>query len=392
MHTAIAFPPTAAFPEGGVLLAGGVDDAILAFTPLADGTGYTPVIIPVVSAPGASVGQLPTYEIFDPNLNAVADDPDRDGNLERGGFQPVPPGALVAPRLFSVAALWPDSDPAAVVVLGGLNPTPVPPQPPAVTWEIWNQGGSGQFLTGAGSFTKARVGAGLGLMRYTTPELWIIGGVASASTDADLISILLATGSTTSPLPGTGTSHADKNFFMPCVTPLGSTDVPDALLVTGSYGPMCDAAGAPTYGETTPCPPEQIQPYIINRPTGGLTIDRITDWNVSADSPHVMGACATLGGGVTTNGSALVVGGANNLNFVAATASHRIDWAATAPRTASKATGMPAYPAPAIGPAAAMTLGGDAVFFGGFNVNLTPTPPLLPSITLASDIVYYNVE
>ncbi|MBI5488967.1 MAG: hypothetical protein HY905_16655 [Deltaproteobacteria bacterium] len=389
-----AFHSAVALPDGRVVLSGGIDSAILYFEPLAGG-GYFPGFVPRPADAGLT-GFVPTFEIFNPQLNALADNPNRDGNPERGGLEGS--GNLAVPRAFATAALWPQDAGAAfprVVVLGGLDPAAVTTRP-SLSWEAWNDGGSGAFAVGAGSFARGRTMAGLGYMLYgSTPELWLIGGVAGATNDTELITIWQSTAtggviSSASPLP-IGTAHAGKNFVMPCVTPVGNVVNPVAHLVTGSIGPWCVYDGAavpptytPTYdlstGEVRRCPAASIPPYVVNKAVAGVPLSTIGGWNAAADNPHVFGGCASL-----PDGSALVVGGANDFGFVATRGSHRVTWAGTA---ATKDGAMPAtaYPTAALLPSAATTVGGDAIFVGGLSVTLTGAP----AVTFLDDVVVYN--
>jgi hypothetical protein len=385
--TGRAFHTASALPDDRVVFAGGVDTAVMVFAPIADGSGFLPSFIPVATS--GYKGFHTTFEIFDPNLGALTDDPNRDGNRERGGF--VVGANLAVPRAFSVGALWPDADPAAaprVIVFGGMDVATAASRPPT-TWEIWNQGGSATFALGSGGLTRGRVGAGLGLMRYASPELWLVGGAPEATGDFDIISIWSATtGAVTAAIPS-GATNAGKNFTMPAVTPLGNAEAPTALLVTGSMGPQCTFDGTtytPVYNpypaDARPCPPATIPPYVVNKSTATLQLSTITGWVPATDSPHVLGASATLG-----DGSVILIAGASDLNFVATRASHRVIWTAG---VATKDAALPAtaYPVAAILPAAASTLGGDAVFVGGMTVTLTGTP----AVTLLDDIVVYNYE
>lgn len=387
-----AFHSAVALPDGRVLVAGGVDAAVLSFTPLPDG-GWLPGVTPISGAAGADPkGFHTTFEWFDPNLNALVDNPNRDGDPGRGGFTGL--GNLASPRLFSVAALWPETDPFAaprVVLLGGTDPATPPPARPSMTWEIWDSTSNTSTIS-SGALSRARTMAGVGLMNYdAVPELWIVGGATAATVDTDVIAVWENGAMGTSPLsPSPGNAHPGKNFLLPAVTPLGNTTAPVAHLVTGSFGPSCNydettTTYTPTYtpdATARPCPPTEVPPYVINRATPAVRLDAITGWNAAADAPHIFGASATLG-----DGSAVVVGGASDLDFAATRASHRVTWAGG---VAQKDGALPAtgYPAAVLFPAGTATAAGDAVFFGGVSVTLTGTA----AIQFVDAVVIYNHE
>lgn len=390
--TGRAFHSAVALPDGRVLLAGGVDAAVLTFTQLPEGEGWFPGLVPVAPT-AAAKGLLTTFELFEPNRNALEDNANRDGDPGRGGFTGL--GNLATPRLFSAAALWPTVDPFApplVVLLGGVDPTPAPATRPSMTWENWDST-TGVFSLSSGSLLKARAMAGVAKMHYDeTPELWIVGGSPAATNDTDVITIWENGATTGSPFGGSGNSHANKNFLLPAITPLGNVTSPRVHLVVGSIGPRCEHAESggtytPSYDPTVAtwwCPPPVSPPYVINRSTATTRLDSIAGWDVSSDAPHVLGAAVTLG-----DGSALVVGGANDFEFAATRASHRVTWD-EATTTARKDTSLPAtaYPVASLFPVGTVTTTGDAVFFGGASVTLSGTPAL----QLLDAVVFYNQE
>ncbi|MBN1771101.1 MAG: hypothetical protein JXB32_07570, partial [Deltaproteobacteria bacterium] len=382
--TGRAFHSAVPLPDGRVLLAGGVDAAVLTFTPLDGGTGWFPNLVPVAAGADGK-GMHTTFEVFDPNRNALEGNPNRDGDPGRGGFAGL--GNLASPRLFSVAAPWPNTDPARVVLLGGVDPTPAPTTRPSMTWENWDSINNTSEMS-SGTLLRARAMAGVAKMHYdASPNLWIIGGAAEATNDTDVVVIWENGAMATSPL-SPGSTHAAKNFLLPAVTPLGNVGAPVAQLVVGSFGPRCTydettEVYTPTYDTTAGlCPPSEAPPYVINRSTPTVRLDAITGWDAASDAPHIFGAAVTLG-----DGSAVVVGGASGFDFAATRAAHRVSWTGDA---AQKDGSMPAtaYPVPTLFPAGSATATGDAVFFGGVSVTLTGTPAL----QLVESVVLYNRE
>jgi hypothetical protein len=385
--TGRAFHSAVALPDGRVFLAGGIDAAVLSFTPLTGG-GWFPTVTPITGTADVK-GFHTTFEVFDPERNALVDNPNRDGNPERGGFTGL--GTLAAPRLYSVAALWPEATPGAaprVVLLGGADPATPPPARPSVTWEIWDSTLNTSTIS-SGSLARARAMAGVGLMNYDpTPELWIVGGALAATNDTDVIAVWENGAMGTSPLsPSPGNAHPGKNFLLPAVSPLGNAQAPVAHLVTGSFGPACNFDGTtytPTYtpdGTGGPCPPAQLPPYVINRATPAVRLDAITGWT-AADAPHVFGASAPLG-----DGSVVVVGGASDLEFAATQAAHRVLWVGGVAQKDGTLSPT-SYPMAALFPAGTATAAGDAVFFGGVAVTLGGTP----AIRFVDSIVLFNRE
>lgn len=381
-----AFHSTVALPGGRAAVVGGTDAAVMVFAPNAAG-GYSVDIVPITIAPPDLVGMHDTFEIFDPTLNAIPGDPHRDGNPERGGFRE--PGTLGAPRFLSVAAVDPTIEHAGnrVLVAGGLGRAGLP-RDPATTWDLID-GTSGTVTPGDASLANARTAAGIGFMNWTPiqPGLWIVGGAVGPDAPGDVIEKWSAP-----PATPNGRSEAvlapgsapERNLVLPLVVPLGSEAM--MLLAAGSYGARCTTDGSgtetPSWTGDHVCPPSLAPPYTIGTRAGGPQVQTVSGWNILADNPHVFGAAAALG-----DGSALLVGGAADLGFVATRSVHRITELPAGGAGQKDVAFAETYPEEILLPAAATTRGGDAVFIGGLRIDLSA-----PAAELSSSIVLFNWE
>lgn len=93
MAEARALHSATALADGRVLIAGGVGSALLVLGRGSGAPSWASYEILDI-APHGGGQALTSYEIFDPEANAETEDPDRNGDAGRGGFEPSVPGRM----------------------------------------------------------------------------------------------------------------------------------------------------------------------------------------------------------------------------------------------------------------------------------------------------------
>lgn len=311
--------------DGRVLLAGGASEALVVFSPVGDVTaprGWAPAIF-ARNAAGDVTGR-DTFEIFDPEVNPEASDPERNGDEGRGGLvgaaeNPAVPGRLNGPRFLHAAAVVPGTD--LVLLAGGSNPEAIR------SFEIYDSkraGGYGVYPNaGAALLTPRSAPSAIGMGTGPTARVWIVGG-ASATSNDDLAEVwtqpttALPNGAVTSAtsvgfpsMDGmTGEAHPEFSTLRPALAVIGISE--SHLLSVGWLGPICAAGMAvpvfagSTGGEEELCPTGMPERAFTVRLSGGNTS------GTGAGAPHSLGASARL-----DDGSFVITGGVSNLVMTA---------------------------------------------------------------------------
>ncbi len=233
-------------PDGRVLLVGGATEALIAFSPIGEvGSGRFQIFIAPLDDAGESTAQQ-SFEIFDAFIGHRADNPDRDGDIGRGGFIGVggsrAPGATNQPRFLHAAAVTPDRR-SRVVIVGGMGSDDTPR-----TWEVFDAdkpGGYGFFRASMGRLAVPRIApSAVGL----ADQVWIFGGSVAAdntqlaevwaSDDTDNGAVQPATdvGEFPNAVEGGAEEHPEYSLIRPLVA---SVDSGTRALVLGWYGPRC---------------------------------------------------------------------------------------------------------------------------------------------------------
>lgn len=363
-------------PGDRVLLAGGSSHALLALTPGRVAGTYTPTL----QSLDTSIVTGASFEIFQPDANAEAEDVDRDGDPGRGGFagaadDPTMLGRLDAPRFMHAAARVP-GHPSQVLLVGGIDAPD--------SWVVYDDaraGGYGVLDSTANRLQVSRAMPTIAPIRGSMGEaLWIFGG-GDAARNADLAEVW--TPSATAPSGGTvsaamrmfpdTTDHPEYALIGASAVPLDATHA----VVVGWYGPLCDPAGsatAPVFGssaslERCDFPLTGSRSFTVDGMTGRATL-------TTTHTRHAFAAGVRM-----SDGTALFTGGIGALTMVTAGTTDHFN--ATVPGTGAAATSdvQPMLNQPRAFHAQAALDDGGALVVGGLSINTTASVPTVTIVT-----------
>lgn len=282
-------------PDGRVLLAGGVNHAILVMSEISGHNVEFGVIADDDTTTPAS------YEIFEPDAHAAEEDTEANGDPGRGGFvgsadAPSRPGPLDTGRAFHAASALADG---RVVLSGGLLAADS-----FTVWDTHRPGGYG--VLGTGALTERRAMPGSAVLGTGATQRVFIAGNGAATSDEALAEIWLGEGlgSTTSANISTTTGAPQWDLIRPIVESAANGR---GALVLGWYGPWCaSGTDTPSYAEVGA---GQRCGYAANR---AYTFEVATNRATASPSmrPHALGASTVL-----DDGSVVVTGGLSGLTL-----------------------------------------------------------------------------
>ncbi len=217
-------------PDGRVLVAGGAEEAVLAFANPEDSEGIPDIrLIPL---DGDELAGLANFELFDATMLDPSDDPNRDGAPGRGIFtgpstDPGVPGRLNHARFLHGAAVLGQD----VVLAGGIGAGS-----PGTTFSIFDPrkpGGEGVRAEDG----MLRVPRSMPTVFVFRGEVWVFGGAEASSNDqlAEIIGSASDTTTTAASFPSE--AMAQLSLFRPQVT---VSQDGNTAVVSGWYGPRCD--------------------------------------------------------------------------------------------------------------------------------------------------------
>lgn len=343
-------------PDGRVLLAGGAHDAVLVATPSADGMNLSLL----VDADDASAS---TYEIFEPDANAEAEDVDSDGDPGRGGFtgsagSPTHAGPLDGPRVLHSATGLTDG---RVVLAGGVAS--------ASSYTVWSSSRAGGYgVVGSGTLPVGRAAPGSALVGTGSSARVLIAGGATATSDDDLADLWNGSGSAplgTVATAGISTSSGSPQWSL--LRPLVETVGDGAgALVVGWYGPSC-TGGVPSYAfdeTSTLCDFGAGRSFTFDPSTGRAT-------STSVERGHAFGASTRL-----DDGTIVIAGGLESLDLSTSSSIEMFGTTVVAGSVPAVATSATLSQRRAFHAMAALPEGGYLVF-GGAMLSATGAPTLV---------------
>ncbi|MCS6799917.1 MAG: hypothetical protein NZ898_15620 [Myxococcota bacterium] len=309
-------------PDGRVLVVGGAARALFVLTAITEsgGSGAITGYVPAFRSVGG-VEAHASFELFEPDAGAEAQDEGRDGDPGRGAFvggavDPARPGRTNHARFLHAAVQVPDM-PERVLVVGGL----AAPDRYEV-FDALKPGGYGFYAaTGNMLGTPRVVPSAVGLA--ASGRVWIFGGVVQPRADEELAEIWEAAPGrpegSVRPATETAFPHAaemgsmgpprpELGLWRPAVAPVGGGT---HALVVGWYGPLCaPGSTTPRYFETgsadlpRPCPAPTM-----GMPTRSFTVDGESGATVPTrvHAPHGFAEVAVL-----DDGKVVVSGGIAN--------------------------------------------------------------------------------
>ena len=402
--------------DGRVLVTGGVDRAMLILRNDSLETSWSGwEIADITPYPGDGyAGALNTWEVFDPEANPEAEDTDRDGDLERGGFlgrsdSPGMPGTLTSARFGHAASLLvhegaggiPSIDRRRVLITGGFGVSGMADVLSPGSTDVFWLDATGQTWGTVTSIsyppTQARRVAPASAMLGRTA--WVFGGSPYPGDEG----LAFGNQSIVEAWRLQGDSGDEWNVSVVNFSDFATTEHPEyvrmfgeavpigpgesTVLMSGWYGARCvDASGSPasTFDYTDGAEPPSPVPTYVCPPPDVLYIETL-DYTLAVDQtppvitraspttvPHALAEVLRLETSPRT-GQVLVIGGITNLQFQTTGTMDLYDgtFAEGAAQVDAAFPASHGLNVPRAWHVAAETPGGNVVVAGGLTFDLT---------------------